>query len=73
MACQHSPDDQTLLLQAGAGEDGVILLPSGLDRVDCERQEEDQVSTDDIVVVAAWLLHTFLTKQTLQSYLPHIQ
>ena len=42
VACQHSPDDQTLRLQAGAGEDDVIHLPSGLDRVDCERQEEDK-------------------------------
>ena len=41
VACQHFPDDQTLRLQTGAGED-VILLPSGLDRVDCERQEEDR-------------------------------
>ena len=42
MACQHSPEDQTLLLQAGAGEDDVIHLPIGLDRVDCERQEEEE-------------------------------
>ena len=41
VACQHFPDDQTLRLQAGAGEDDVIHLPSGLDRVDCERQEEE--------------------------------
>ena len=44
MPCQHSPDDQTLRLQVGAGEDDVIHLPSGLDRVDCERQEEEQRS-----------------------------
>ena len=31
-----------LRLQAGAGEDDVIHLPSGLDRVDCERQEEEE-------------------------------
>ena len=42
MACQHFPDDQTLRLQAGAGEDGVIHLPSDLDRVACERQEEEE-------------------------------
>ena len=42
VACQHSPDDQTLRLQAGAGEDDVIHLPSGLDRVDCEHQEEEE-------------------------------
>ena len=42
MACQHFPDDQTLRLQAGAGEDDVIHLPSGLDRVVCERQEEEE-------------------------------
>ena len=40
--CGQSPDDQTLRLQAGAGEDDVIHLPSGLDRVDCERQEEEE-------------------------------
>ena len=49
MACQHFPDDQTLRLQAGAGEDDVIHLPSGLDRVDCERQEEEEaiLSTEE--------------------------
>ena len=43
MACQHSSDDQTLRLHAGAGEDDVIHIPGGLDRVDCERHEEDYV------------------------------
>ena len=42
VACQHFPDDQTLRLQAGAGEDDIIHLPSGLDCVDCERQEEEE-------------------------------
>ena len=46
MACQHFPDDQTLRLQAGAREDDVIHLPSGLDRVDCERQEEEEDSME---------------------------
>ena len=41
VACQHFPDDQTLRLQTGAGEDDIIHLPSGLDRVDCKRQEEE--------------------------------
>ena len=41
VAYQHFPDDQTLRLQAGAGEDDIIHLQSGLDRVDCERQEEE--------------------------------
>ena len=41
VACQHFPDDQTLRLQTGAGED-IIHLPSGLDRVDCERQAEEE-------------------------------
>ena len=41
VACQHSPDDQTLPLQAGAGEDDVIHLPSGLDLLVCEHQEEE--------------------------------
>ena len=30
------------LLQAGAGEDDIIHLQSGLDRVACERQEEEE-------------------------------
>ena len=42
MACQHSPDDQTLRPQARAGEDDTIHLPSDLDRVDFERQEEEE-------------------------------
>ena len=50
MACQHFPDDQTLRLQAGAGEDDVIHLPSGLDRVDCERQEEEEDFTPSRLV-----------------------
>ena len=41
VACQHFPDDQTLRLQKAAGEDDIIHLLSGLDRVDCERQEEE--------------------------------
>ena len=44
MACQHSPDDQTLRLQAGAGEDDFIHLSTGPDRVACERQEEEEKS-----------------------------
>ena len=44
MAYQHSPDDQTLRLQAGAGEDDTIHLPNGLERVKCERQEEEEES-----------------------------
>ena len=48
VACQHFPDDQTLRLQAGAGEDDVIHLPSGLDRVDCERQEEEEEQARDL-------------------------
>ena len=42
MSCQHSPDDQTLRLQAGAGENDSIHLPSGPDRVACGRQEEEE-------------------------------
>ena len=41
VACSHFPDDQTLRLQTGAGEDDIIHLASGLDHVDCERQEEE--------------------------------
>ena len=44
VACQHFPDEQTLRLQTGAGED-IIHLPSGLDRVDCERQKETRRRT----------------------------
>ena len=51
MACQHFPDDQTLQLQTGAGEDDIIHLPSGLDRVDCKRKEEEEEEVPcDIVV-----------------------
>ena len=42
VACQHFPDDQTLRLQTGPGEDDIIHLPNGLDRVDCERREEEE-------------------------------
>ena len=41
MAFQHSHDDQALRLQAGAGEDSFIYLPSGSDRDACERQEKE--------------------------------
>ena len=50
VACQHFPDDQTLRLQAGAGEDDVIHLPSGLDRVDYERQEEEEDCSDFVYI-----------------------
>ena len=42
VACQHSPDDQTLWLQAG--EDDFIHVPSGPDCVACERKEEEDPS-----------------------------
>ena len=42
VARQHFPDDQTLWLQAGAGEDDVIHLLSGLDCVVYKRQEEEE-------------------------------
>ena len=42
VACQHFPYDQTLRLIVGAREDHVIHLPSGLDHVACERQEEEE-------------------------------
>ena len=35
VACHYFPDDQTRRLQAGAGEDDIIHLPSGLGRVAC--------------------------------------
>ena len=54
VACQHFPDDQTLRLQAGAGEDDVIHLPSGLDRVDCERQEEEEESRELLAFLAVF-------------------
>ena len=41
VACQHSLDNQTLQLQAGAGEDDVIHLPSGLDRVERSKYIKD--------------------------------
>ena len=69
VACQHFPDNQTLRLQAGAGEDNVIHLPSGLDRVDCERQEEEEIS-DWFQVTnskAASIQTMLISKQTLCS------
>ena len=47
VACEHSPVDQTLWLQAGAGEGDFIYPPSSPDHVACERQEEQE----DIVKV----------------------
>ena len=47
--CPLDNDDQTLWLQAGAGEDNIIHLPSGRDRVDCKRQEEEEE-----VIVHVW-------------------
>ena len=44
VACQHSSDDQPLLLQAGAGEDAFIHLPNGPYRILCKRQEEESHS-----------------------------
>ena len=46
MACQHSPDDQTLQLQAEDGEDDFIHLLSGPDRVACEHQDDEQQQND---------------------------
>ena len=48
VACQHTPDDQTLQLQAGAAEDDFIHLPSGPGRVACERQEEEEEDSKDL-------------------------
>ena len=66
MACQHFPDDQTLQLQAGAGEDDVIHLPSGLDRVDCERQEEEEEEDSG---AKKWDMHTLM--YILYKFLNH--
>ena len=55
MACLHFPDDQTLRLQTGAGEGDIIHLPSGLDGVDCERQEEEEDCTFVLVCVSVCL------------------
>ena len=57
MACQHSPDDQTLWLQAGAGEDDIIHLPSGLDRVDSECQEEEEEEEDGAHTIKMCVVH----------------
>ena len=42
VAGQHYTDNQTLQLQAGAGQDDFIYLPSSSDRAACERQEEEE-------------------------------
>ena len=41
MSCQHSPGDQTLRLQAGAGEDVFIHLPSSPIKSQEEEEEEE--------------------------------
>ena len=64
MACQHFPDDQTLRLQTGAGEDDIIHLLSGLDRVDCERQEEEQ----DVCVQLSYPLVLFYASVVYERF-----
>ena len=54
VACQYFPDDQTLRLRAGAGED-VIHLPSGLNRVACQRQEAEEEANPK----STWLTLSF--------------
>ena len=49
VAYQQFPDDQTLRLQAGAGEDDFIHRPSGPDRVSYERQEGEEEDTKERV------------------------
>ena len=53
------PDDQTLRLQAGVGEDDIIHLPRGPDRVACERQEEEEEEAAELLLVAGcWCTST---------------
>ena len=66
VACQHFPDDLTLRLQAGAGEDDIIHLPSGLDRVDCERQEEEE-EVRHLVYTGPSLRYTLHVAKTLSK------
>ena len=54
VACQQSFDDQTLQLQAGAGKDKVVYLPSGPDHVACKCQEEDSVAAIGRVSLRVW-------------------
>ena len=48
MACQHFPDDQTLRLQTGAGEDDFIHLPRSPDHGACECQEEEEEEEESL-------------------------
>ena len=61
MACQYSPDDQTVRLQTGAGEDDFISLPSGPDRVACERQEEEEEEEEE--EDPCWIISTHRHRQ----------
>ena len=70
MACQHFPDDQTLRLQAGAGEDDVIHLPSGLDRVDCERQEEEEPDRQAVASFSEAHIHETTNQPTTTGTAP---
>ena len=62
MACQHSPDDQTLQLPAGAGQDNFIYLLSGPDYVACECQEEEEERQREVGFVC-WLVGCLTSQQ----------
>ena len=72
VACQHFPDGQTLRLQTGAGEDNIIHLLSGLDCVDCERQEEEVIDAIPSKMQGAMRVHVavevFPLSHTSQCY-----
>ena len=44
VACQHFLDAQTLRLQAGAGEDDVIDLPSSLELANAKKKKKQTVT-----------------------------
>ena len=69
VACQHFPDDQTLRLQTGAGEDDIIHLPSGLDHADCERQEEEEPKYIEVFLRKACKLKSDLLQVLLNMIL----
>ena len=76
VACQHFRDDQTLWLQAGAGEDDVIHLLSSLDRVVYERQEVLHLHIVDLLVWFCsfpWKIVRWTTRTMLSSLSDSLQ
>ena len=73
VACQHFPEDQTLQLQAEAGENNVIHLPSGLDHIACEQEEEEEEDPFHFHPFFPKISHKMFTSKSLMVFWPQIQ